>query len=409
MFKRFSFSLELFFTLRVWLFIVIIYLSFIWLYNTSLSFWGWMMPVFFLISMYIGYALNGKYYVVTDQITVKRKINFLILSLIGLVPVLLLFLERGSFDKNISDLRDDHFDQGVAANFKDTMLTFMFPLVIISFILVNFNNLRHKKLVNLIAVIASLLSTRINGGRDLFLVFGMLFVSIYFFKNFNKLKQKAGSYIIKGFLLFIAICIAATVFSTMRTNKENDVLLNYMMKLKYLNSSALVSLNSYKYGFALILLIVTIYDYTGANLSHLDIYLSNVDKVDKTFGFYQFNFLDRLHLINIKQVHDLVDSFYVNYGIYNNVWATSLRDMMIEFGLIGSFMSIVILSWLLFFAKKYIHKSYSAQVVYIMTLSFFIFSPFHSIFYINRVFAFTFAAAIFMFLRFLFFNKKVFE
>ncbi len=390
---------ELYFTILSWVLIVIIQLTFSWFFIQEVNFITYLFPLSLIFVLYIGYLFSGKYYIFQGT-TVKNNLNVFVLwsSIIAFGTVLFKFIDFiGNFSKDLSAIREERLNY--IGNYKDTLYVLLFFLLVFSFIIANFNNLKYKKIVNVLALLSCVAFIPINGGRVNFLIFGTLYICIYTFKNFEVIKKN----IIKRFLFFILtillISIVMTYFSTLRLGADNTELVNHLNSLQYINSSAVNELNKLSYGVYLIIFISTLYDYTGSNIYHLSIFVENLDKFSHVgFGVYQFNFLIKFNIIDYDKIHDDIDSLYVKHGINHNIWATSFRETITDFGILGSYIYVFILALILFKVRKYIAFSYSAQILYFLTLSFFIFSPFHSIFYISSSYGFAYISAIFLFI-----------
>lgn len=398
---------ELFFPLIAWAMIYVTYWSFAWFFNEPVNPLVYIMPFAFILSVYFGYCINHKY-ISFNEIHLQKKVNFLLLALVGFSTVLFqLYLKRANLEMDLASIREQHqeFSQ---SGLQDTLYSLFFPLVIVSFIVVNFNNLKHKRLVNIVVLSSCIAFIPINGGRVNFLIFGSLYIAIYVHKNFYKIKANLFKNLLRFIAYFIATAIFGSVYGFIRTGNETVQLANYLSTLQHIDSQTLHSLSllPYNIGFIIIAFINTFYDYTGGNVYYLSIFLDEFHKIEyRTFGFYNFNFLDRFHLIDWNKTHDDIDGLYINHDIKYNVWATFIRDFSIDFGVVGTFIVLVILSSIMFQARKYLHKSYSAQSLYFIIFAFLIFSPFHSLFFLTRAYGVAFIMCSLLFVRYKFINS----
>jgi len=411
LFRVFKSVGELYFVLIAWSFMMIIYFSFAWFFISTLSPITYFMPVFFLLSMYAGYLVSGRYTVYEGRTENERhrKMVLLIPALIGIIPVIIIFLAKGNTGANISTIRETHAEgkSGASDTIGYTLLMFMYPLLLFSFILSNFNNLKYKLYINLLAIFACVCFIWIDGGRENFIIFGGLYSSIYFYKNFDTIKKNTFKFFFKLTWVFLLICVVAVLYSLLRLDKEGSVLVSHLLTLKYINSDAITSMSRLSFGIPLIVMISTVYDYTGSNISNLDIYILNSQNINLGYGFYQFNFLDKFGIIDREKTHDLVDAIYLKYDISYNVWATSLRDLMIDFGVTGSFIFIFVLAYIMFKARQNFKKSYFVQCLFFLLFAFFLFSPFHSLFYMSRPYCVAFIIAFCGSFKYIFARPKV--
>lgn len=393
---------EIFFPMMSWGLIFIVYWAFSWFFNEPVDLYVYIIPIAFIFCVYLGFILNNNY-ITYEKIKLVKRINFLALSIIGFSTVILqLYLNRTNLNLDLATVRENHqeFSQ---VGIHDTLYSLLFPLLLISFILVNFNDLKYKKFINIIVLISCIAFIPINGGRVNFLVFGALYMSIKFYKEFHFIKQSLASSIFKFMGLFLLVSVLSSVFGVLRTGKDSEQIINYLSTLQHIDNNVLNSLSTlpYNMGFIIILFINTFYDYTGGNVYYLDIFLKEFHKIDyRTFGFYNFNFLDRFKIINWNKTHDDIDNLYLNHDIKYNVWATFVRDFSIDFGIFGTFIVLTILSFIMFNSRKYITRSYSAQALFFIIFAFLLFSPFHSLFFLTRAYGVAFCICIILFFRF---------
>ncbi|GAB3930524.1 O-antigen polymerase [Larkinella terrae] len=397
--KNFIKIRELFFPLAAWAFIFVIYFSFTWLFNEPINVLTLFLPVIFLFFLYLGYITTKKSY--DNPVQIKKDFNLLIFAIIGFIPVCIYFFSSiDNLGKELAEIREEHMEQA-SGDFKDSIYNLLFPLLIFSFIICNFNNLKYKIFVNILTILSCLAFIPINGGRINFIIFSCLYLAIYFHKNFELIKKSYLKYFGKFTLAMLVISILGAMFTIMRTGVEGDTQVNFMSKLPHINNEALNYLGGSQFGIILIFFINTFYDYTGGCVYYLSIFTDTSDKISYlTYGFYNFNFLDRFGVINWMKVHDDIDHLYYDYDIRYNVWATSIRDLSIDFGLVGSFLFIFFMSKLMFVSKRYLDRSKSAQLVYFMAFAFFLFSPFHSMFYLTKAYGLGFILAIILLVRY---------
>lgn len=400
---------EIFFPLFVWVFIFVIYWSFTWFFNEPINPVVYGIPLLFAICVYAGYLTSGYYNPYYNIIGIKKNRNYLILTLVGFSTVVLQFLVNiGNLGKNLSQIREEHQDN-MQSGIQDTLYSFLFPLLIFAFIVVNFNNLKHKKAVNIFVLLSCFAFIPINGGRLNFLLFGTLYSSVYLFRNFHRLKKYYIKNLLKFLLIIFVMAILGSFYGILRTGKDNEQLVNYLSTIQHINNDTLFYLSGmpYNIGLVVIVFINTFYDYTGGTVYYLSIFIDEFHKIDyRTYGFYNFNFLDRLQIIDWLKTHDDIDKLYLNYDIKYNVWATFVRDFAIDFGIVGSFVVLILLTALMFHARKYLNQSHSAQVLFFLIFGFLLFSPFHSLFLVTRVYGITFFISLILFVRFKYINSN---
>ena len=408
--KSFLSVRELFFPLISWFFIFLAFFSFSWFFNEPVNPIIYLLVLAFLLCSYLGYYFVGRYddY---SKIEIKKKLKFNVLlpAILGCIPVLIYFTSSlGNIGKNLSSIREEHFEQGVKSGIENVYIL-TFPIFIISFILANFNNLRYKWIINLLALFTCLAFIPINGGRTNFLIFINIYMAIYLFKNFDKLKKRPVSYFFKFCGLFLLMIIAFSIFSITRVGAENENMIANFNRLKFINSGALNNLAKIPNGVGVILaiFIYVFYDYTGGNVYYFSIFYDNADKLNAhTYGIYNFSLFERFTTISWADTHFKIDKLYLKSDIKYNVWATALRDLYVDFGFTGTFIFVFILSVLFFSSRKFLYQSYSAQSVFFLSFAFFLFAPFHSIFYITPIYGLAFIISIVLFFRFLIFKRK---
>ena len=407
-FKAIANIREIFFPMFLWAFMFAIYWGFSWFFNEPVTPLVYLMPVFLALAIYIAYRLQG-YTNYDKPFRLDKNKNFFIMALLGTLTVVFIFYKNlGNLGRDLADVREEHLENAINGGLEDTLYSIFFPLLIISFIVVNFNNLKYKILINCFVIFSCVAFIPINGGRINFLVFGALYGAIALFKNFESIRKKKIKNLLKFVLYFIVACVLGSFYGIARTGKDNDQIVGYLYTLKYVNKDVLIALLKVPYnaGLILILFITAFYDYTGGNVYYLGIFIDNFHKIDyRTYGFYNFIFLDRFQIIDANKAHEDIDKLYLPYDIVQNVWATAIRDFAIDFGLIGTFIAIMLLCSLMFNARKYLHRSYSAQVIFFLLFAFLLFSPFHSLFFLTRVYGITLLIAIIGFLRFKFAPK----
>jgi len=303
----------------------------------------------------------------------------------------------------VATIRDERFESNTGNVFYDTLYIFLFPLFYISFIWVNFNNLKYKRLINFLALLTCIAFVPINGGRTNFILFGVLYLGIYMVKNFEKLKKHALKSFLKFTGMFFLLVVLAVLFSVVRLGSNNDELITNFYRLQFIQNSALNWLLSIPNGVGAVLgiFIYTFYDYTGGVIYYLSIFYTNSDKISqRTYGAYNFSVFDRFVDINWIKTHDSIDNLYLNSDIEYNVWASSFRDLYVDFGFAGGFIFTFIMALIMFNARKYLYESYAAQVVFFQLLAYFLFAPFHSMFFISPFYGLTFVVSLIMFYRY---------
>jgi hypothetical protein len=392
---------EVLYPLLLWILIFVIFWMFSWFYNEPVDTFVYLVPLFVIVSIYLGFKFNV--YDEQKNFRLKKSNFFLTTALMGFFSVIYYLIKNlKNLGKDLSEVRADHLEN-VKIGLQDTLYSIFFPFLIISFIVANFNNLKHKNVINIFAFLSCLIFIPINGGRVNFIVFGSLYASIYLFKNHDVIIQNRIYFFLKFLALFVFTAIIGTIYGILRVSESTDKIINYLSTLNYINENALLFLLRLPndIGIFVVLFIAVFYDYTGANVYYLHIFLNNSHKLNYlTYGFYNFNFLDRFNTINFLKVHNDIDNLYIPYDIKQNVWSTFIRDFSVDFGLLGSFFVLTLMSSLLFYSRNYISKSYSAQVLFFLLFAFLLITPFHSLFFLSRTYAIAFFLSLIGFLKF---------
>jgi hypothetical protein len=393
---------ELFFPMLAWLFIFIIYFSFSWFFDESLDPWVYFIPFLFLFVLYLGYYFVGGYKTYDDSVFSKRHLNLLIPAIIGFIPVVVLLINKaGNLDKELATIREEHLNEG-SNDIVESIYTYLFPLLLLSFILVNFNNLKYKVIINILAILSCFAFIPINGGRVNFLIFIAVYIGLFTFKNFKKLKENIFINFLKFIGLFFVAILLGAIFSIARLGSNSEDLVTGFYRLQFVSNSGLNFLLQLPDGIgtSLATFIYTFYDYTGGCVYYYSVFFDNAEKLNyHTYGVYNFSIFIRATDVDWNKTHERIDNLYLKSDIKYNVWAGALRDFTVDFGFIGAFVAFFMLSLLLFYSRKFLDKSYSAQLVFFLLLAFFLFAPFHSLFYIDRYYQVAFVISLLLFIR----------
>ena len=185
-------------------------------------------------------------------------------------------------------------------------------------------------------------------------------------------------------IFIILFFIVNVVFSVKRSQIES---------VSYTESGALFDAQELISGYTskllpevLLIAISRLDDYILLNIKRLDFYLT-VNQVPPAWGQHSFYiFSTKIGFDGGNEVKQTVDSYYASfYGNITNVWATGLRDIIMDFGILGlfllSFSSGFFYCVCLKFTSKSIFAGHMAvAIVVFMTLSCVV-SYFKSIFF----------------------------
>ncbi len=231
-----------------------------------------------------------------------------------------------------------------------------------------------------------------TGGRpDLLIIFFITLAVLivnkpYYFKDHKK-----------HILIFLVIFITGNITFHMFRTKElrkyrqiysqqgNNIGNNLLKSYGTENSSQLFSES-----------ISLIWGYTGASLIHFDNFLHQYN-FEPQFGLYHFaNFGNRFTSHNRAKVKMAIDMSQTNLGIYYNIWATGLREVVVDFGKVMLFPVLFFCGFFIGKLRGMINSYISARCLYCLLLAWLIALPFVSLL-TNRTFE---NAVLFCFLWF---------
>lgn len=372
---------------------------------TTIAYYAVVMLLFFLMTK----AKIKLCKAFTQKRTKSKKTIFLFCFILGVTSCIpLLINNTDNFNKDISDIRDQHHsfsDSG--KNFFFTLNFFLSPLLLIPFIYFNlYGTSVIKVTINVTFLLISLLFIFLTGGRVHFIIFGLLIFSIFLRKNEALILKHWKLYISKFLLCFMLLIIIGSTITLIRSGQESSNLLNYYYNLEHLKVGSASSISKTAFGETLLMVLVSSYDYTVQPIINYSTFLDNHLSVPRTYGFYQFNYLDRLQQFDFMKIHDKIDNiYYVKSGINYNVWGTAFREFVVDFGMIGSLIFFIFLVFLFKKSLKYYEIFDSSKILYAIIFSILIFSPFYSLLSI-RIFSLTFLCALLWFANDLFFAKR---
>lgn len=134
-------------------------------------------------------------------------------------------------------------------------------------------------------------------------------------------------------------------------------------------------------------------EYVFAPPIYLDFYLHE-NQFAPTWGTLQFsNIFVRLGLDEAMPTKLAVDDLYAAIGIYNNVWASGLREVVIDWGVAGAFVQCLGMGALLGWAKRFLATSLAARNLYLILCTYLLATPLTSLFK-SRIFEASFYGAI---------------
>jgi oligosaccharide repeat unit polymerase len=358
----------------IWIFVVILYILSIPIHNHIIGTQTIVIIFLFLLS----FRLPLKNKITSIKCNKLNKIPQFIFCL-GIFCFLLdvfLFKYIGTSD-SLSDVRSiNQESNGVREGIYNYILFFAPPKYICLILSLFSNNKRDKIVFITLSVLEFVLFLFISGGRVHLVVLMTILSAFYFFSK----KKITMSTFFKGLLGFFILSIISVLFSISRIG-EDDISLIYdsFSSLGYLNNINIKG-DSELLTMVYVNIIITL-DYTGFAIMNLDRFFINSDSLPSMNGFYQFNFLDRFGTQNFHFVHDKIDLLYYKYGITNNVWGTSIREMFVDFKY-GFLLFNLLIAYLLFKSKQKLNWN-SSKIIYILSFSYFIFSPFYSLFVIQ--------------------------
>lgn len=124
----------------------------------------------------------------------------------------------------------------------------------------------------------------------------------------------------------------------------------------------------------------SVVEYVFPACIYLDFYLAE-NQFPPTRGAHQFEqIMVRAGLNHSLPTKLAVDDLYGAIGIYYNVWSTALREMCIDFGVLGTFVQCIVMGAFLGLAKRSQDRSLAAQNLYLMLSAFFLAAPLVSLF-----------------------------
>lgn len=116
-------------------------------------------------------------------------------------------------------------------------------------------------------------------------------------------------------------------------------------------------------------------EYVAAPLPFFDYYIAS-NTFPPTHGAHQFsNLLIRLGMESAVVTKEGVDDLYTELGIMSNVWATAVREMMIDFGFFGAFVECAVIGCLIGLSKRRARENLAARHLYLMLTSYLIAAP----------------------------------
>ncbi|MEA5139285.1 O-antigen polymerase [Arcicella rigui] len=371
------------FILNMWLIVLCIVGLASFLYKIEISFWS---SCYFITAMMMVYKfLTTKLKFKLDVLNHphKAKYNLIIfLYFLGAVTCIPLLLENQSnLGKDWSEIREYHLENRSGGGGLYTINFLASPLIFVPYIILSFSKVRaHRVIANTVAAFISFSFIFITGGRVHFIVFGLFFLAIYLLNNRVVIFKRMVSFLIKFILFFILIVILGSLLTLARNTADTSRLMEVYLSLNNVKVDVATTLLQYEWGAIVFVMLTQAFEYVGQCLIFFSMYFDNYEMVPMSYGFYEFNFLDRFGIINWLDVHDKIDYIYsAKFGIFHNVWGTIFRDMIVDFGIFGSLIFLFLLLYLFRLSLKYMNTFLSAQVLYIFLFSLFLFSPFYSL------------------------------
>lgn len=97
------------------------------------------------------------------------------------------------------------------------------------------------------------------------------------------------------------------------------------------------------------------------------------------YGLHQFSLIaNRIPGYDYLVRKEFIDALYQPLGVYWNVWGTSVRDMVLDFGTIGAPLAYFIGGWFTGRTARDAARSVGAQVCYSLLLVWLFYTPFYS-------------------------------
>lgn len=325
---------------------------------------------------------------------------FLTLLFLGSLSCIPLLIENiGNLNRDLSSIREDQIERRNKGSIYNSINLYLSPFIFVSYTILNLSRRRvYITISNIIALLICLCFVFITGGRLHFLVFGLIFVSTALVKNKERILSNTRSFYLRSLFYFTFISLGGSIYSTIRTGVDTERLIEFYLSSNQVKTEATTKLLSSPIGQILYIPIRQSFEYNGQCLVHFSMFLEFQDRIPITYGLYEFNILDRFGIIDWLEIHDLIDRYYsVKFDINYNVWATIFRELIVDFGILGSLAVWWFLCFMLQLSLYHFKARLSSQVLYVFLLATLLFSPFLNILNI-RMFSISFLAVLVWFI-----------
>jgi hypothetical protein len=259
-----------------------------------------------------------------------------------------------------------------------------------------------KKIIFILYLIGYLLIGLSTGGRvNIFAGYLPLFVSIAIRYRSIFIKNKFVSLLILV-ILFIATCSFAGLWTMYRSSsfietvQSGQEITTIYTSLK--TSNLLTGNNDLDFTLSYIFHSI-LYSFSNGIFNFEPIYLSY--NPHPLFGQYQFNYISAFFTGSESATEwfkwkEELERTYVTYGRFWNVWGPFVREFVMDFGFLLTPIFCFLTGNIIAFIEKYCFFSLEAYILYVLSISWLIWSIFYS-FFIYRNFQISFFLTLFFF------------
>lgn len=120
-------------------------------------------------------------------------------------------------------------------------------------------------------------------------------------------------------------------------------------------------------------------EYLMKPILHFDYYLTTNYHPPANGGLQFMLLTSRFGATRGLELKEAADSLYAPMGIEGNVWATGVREMIIDFGNLGAVVAFLVVGIVAGLSKRLFRNSDAAKFTYCVCLTFMAFSPFTSL------------------------------
>ncbi len=307
--------------------------------------------------------------------------NFLIIcGLLGFIGSFVIYKSNpySGIDISIEAIRKDHITQGghfSYYNYVNILFTPFYPLGIF------LATLKRKIDIPIVIFILMLFLgmyfvLMTTGGRADILIIIFIFLSAMIV---NKPHYVANHklYLIMIIIIFLGLNV---FYSTLRTAKMRETSIAFRYNTFRTGEDLLKSVGIEDPPEIIAEIITKMWIYAGSSLIYFDNFLNRYHE-EPQFGLYHFtNIGNRFESHNRAKVKLSIDFSQANLGVLYNIWATGLREVVVDFGKIMLFPGLFGAGFFIGKLRGLINKYLSARFLYCLLLSWLIALPFVSLF-----------------------------